>query len=151
MSKLPRRQGVYTNKICLCITPYSQLLSSIFHPFDHEKGRPKLSESGMYVMKMNFNGCARRVTIDDRLPMSRTNRNLFVVDRNNRHLLWPALLEKAYLKVRGGYDFPGSNSSTDLWVLIGWIPEQIFLQKYGEPLSKCFHPVKLAPAANFSC
>lgn len=65
--------------------------------------------------------------IDDRLPSSKTSRSLHVVDRNNPNLLWPALVEKAYLKVRGGYDFPGSNSGTDLWVLSGWIPEQIFL------------------------
>ncbi|KAG5936659.1 hypothetical protein E4U53_000177 [Claviceps sorghi] len=106
-----------------------QVLSSIFYPFDHVENRPRLSASGKYVIKLNFNGCARRVTIDDRLPSSRTGRALFVVDRHNPCLLWPALLEKAYLKVRGGYDFPGSNSGTDLWVLIGWIPEQIFLQK----------------------
>ncbi|KAG6018363.1 hypothetical protein E4U43_002522 [Claviceps pusilla] len=105
------------------------VLSSIFYPFDHTKGRPRLSASGKYIIKLNFNGCARRVTIDDRLPSSRTGRALFVVDRHNPCLLWPALLEKAYLKVRGGYDFPGSNSGTDLWVLIGWIPEQIFLQR----------------------
>ncbi|PHH84375.1 hypothetical protein CDD83_2032 [Cordyceps sp. RAO-2017] len=105
------------------------VLSSIIHPFDHIKGRPKLSPSGKYVLRMNFNGCLRRVVVDDRLPASRTDRALFVVDRCNPYLLWPALLEKAYLKVRGGYDFPGSNSGTDLWVLTGWIPEQLFLQR----------------------
>jgi calpain-7 len=68
--------------------------------------------------------------IDDRLPTSNSIRNLHVIDRNNPELLWPALIEKAYLKVRGGYDFPGSNSGTDLWVLTGWIPEQVFLQRF---------------------
>lgn len=83
------------------------------------------------MFRMHFNGCFRQVVVDDRLPMSRpgVDRSLFVVDRRNPDLLWPALMEKAYLKVRGGYDFPGSNSGTDLWVLTGWVPEQLFLQR----------------------
>jgi calpain-7 len=76
---------------------------------------------------MYFNGCWRRVDIDDRLPTSKTSRVLHVVDRRCPGLLWPALVEKAYLKVRGGYDFPGSNSGTDLAVITGWIPQQVFL------------------------
>lgn len=89
-----------------------------------------ISENGKYLFRFYFNGCYRKVVIDDRLPTSKTSRTLHVVDRQNPTLLWPALMEKAYLKVRGGYDFPGSNSGTDLLILTGWIPEQIFLQRY---------------------
>lgn len=88
-----------------------------------------MSPNGKYVFRMNFNGTWRQVVIDDRLPSSSTDRTLFVVDKQNAQLLWPALVEKAYLKIRGGYDFPGSNSGTDLHVLTGWIPEQIVLQE----------------------
>jgi calpain-7 len=111
------------------LTGRHSVLSSILYPFDKARGIPKVSASGRYVLKLYFNGCFRRVVIDERLPSSITDRTLYVVDRLNPQLIWPALLEKAYLKVRGGYDFPGSNSGTDLWVLTGWIPEQIFLQR----------------------
>jgi calpain-7 len=86
-----------------------------------------ISRSGKYVLRLNFNGCWRRVEIDDLLPTSTNSRILHVINRSNPGLLWPALVEKAYLKVRGGYDFPGSNSGTDLALLTGWIPQQIFL------------------------
>ena len=86
-----------------------------------------LSPNGKYVLKLFFNGCWRKVEIDDLLPTSTNARVLHVVDRSHPALLWPALMEKAYLKVRGGYDFPGSNSGTDLAVLTGWIPQQVFL------------------------
>ncbi|KAF7713485.1 Calpain-like protease palB/RIM13 [Penicillium ucsense] len=88
---------------------------------------PALSPVGKYIFQFYFNGAFRKVIIDDRLPSSKTKRSLYVVDRNNPNFLLPALIEKAYLKLRGGYDFPGSNSGTDLWILNGWIPEQLFL------------------------
>lgn len=99
------------------------------HPYDHQAMKPALSRNGKYVFKLHFNGCFRKVIIDDRLPSSRTSRSLWVIDRQNSTLLWPALMEKAYLKVRGGYDLRGSNSGTDIWVLTSWIPEQLFLQR----------------------
>lgn len=86
------------------------------------------------------------MVVDDRLPSSNTPRFLHMIDRNHLNYLWPALVEKAYLKVRGGYDFPGSNSGTDLWVLTGWIPEQVFLhhedvtsEQLWNRLYKAFH------------
>ena len=109
-----------------------KLFTSICYPSHKTKAGPRVSKNGKYILRLNFNGCSRRVTIDDRLPASTTSRSLHVIDRNNPQLLWPALVEKAYLKVRGGYDFPGSNSGTDLWVLSGWIPEQIFLRRFVE-------------------
>ena len=99
------------------------------YPLDGTFKKSTPSPNGKYVLRLNFNGCFRRVVIDDRLPASKSARCLHVLDRRNPQLLWPALVEKAYMKVRGGYDFPGSNSGTDLWVLTGWIPEQIFLQR----------------------
>jgi calpain-7 len=108
---------------------HGKLLASTIHPYDQVNLRPRVSKNGKYIFRLHFNGCFRKVIIDDRLPTSNTPRSLHVVDRKNPHLLWPALIEKAYLKVRGGYDFPGSNSGTDLWVISGWIPEQVFLQR----------------------
>ncbi|CAD0031184.1 unnamed protein product [Aureobasidium pullulans] len=107
---------------------HAKILGSMMFPYDNEEGRPQMSQNGKYALKLNFNGTYRKVDIDDRLPVSKSSRVLHVIDRHNPSLLWPALIEKAYLKVRGSYDFPGSNSGTDLWILSGWIPEQIFLQ-----------------------
>ncbi|KAJ5115425.1 hypothetical protein NUU61_001184 [Penicillium alfredii] len=101
--------------------------SPAIYPCDGGQGGPLLSPSGKYIFCLYFNGSFRKVVIDDQLPSSKTTRSLHMTDRNHPHFLWPALVEKAYLKVRGGYDFPGSNSGTDLWVLTGWIPEQVFL------------------------
>ncbi|KAJ4116197.1 cysteine protease [Fusarium equiseti] len=126
------------------LTGQNSVLSSILYPFDKSRGIPRVSASGKYVLKLYFNGCFRRVIIDERLPSSLTNRTLYVVDRLNPQLLWPALLEKAYLKVRGGYDFPGSNSGTDLWVLTGWIPEQIFLQREDLEIDRLWTRIKNA-------
>ncbi|KAI1133056.1 PALB protein [Nemania abortiva] len=106
----------------------TSILPALMFPVSPEDGRPEISANGRYVFRMFFNGCFRKVVIDDRLPASRNDRTLYVVDRQNPSLIWPALIEKAYLKIRGGYDFPGSNSGTDLSILTGWIPQQLFLQ-----------------------
>ncbi|KAL0473240.1 calpain-like protease [Neurospora intermedia] len=120
------------------------LLSSLMYPYDDDVKRPAVSQNGKYIFRMYFNGCWRKVLIDDRLPTSSSERTLYVVDRRNPYLIWPALIEKAYLKIRGGYDFPGSNSGTDLHALTGWIPEQIFLQTDDIELNETWSRIKTA-------
>ncbi|KAI0180878.1 cysteine proteinase [Hypoxylon sp. FL1284] len=121
------------------------ILPALMFPTDASRGQPQLSASGRYVFRMFFNGCFRRVVVDDRLPASSAaGRTLYVVDRQNPRLLWPALVEKAYLKVRGGYDFPGSNSGTDLCVLTGWVPQQLFLRSDDNDWDRTWRRVKKA-------
>ena len=109
-----------------CKSGHVKVLKQCFYP--HNPQQPVFSKNGKYIIRLNFNGCWRNVVIDDCIPASTCTRSIHILDRNNPGLVWPALIEKAYLKVRGGYDFPGSNSGTDLWILTGWLPEQVFLQ-----------------------
>ncbi|CAE6506015.1 unnamed protein product [Rhizoctonia solani] len=68
----------------------------------------------------------RVIVIDELLPTA-PNGRLICATTVKQAQLWPALLEKAYMKLMGGYDFPGSNSSIDLHALTSWIPEHMYL------------------------
>ncbi|GES73709.1 calpain-7 [Rhizophagus clarus] len=107
-----------------------QLITRCIFP-KNKYGHPFYNPSGKYVVKLIFNGTPRKVIIDDFLPFSRDG-TLMCTFSTNKNELWPSIIEKAYLKLMGGYNFPGSNSGIDLYILTGWIPEQIFIDKYFE-------------------
>lgn len=86
----------------------------------------------------------RSIDIDDYLPID-TNGN-FICAYSNKGKLWVSLMEKAYLKAHGGYEFIGSNSSRDLYTLTGWLPEKIELKTYDR--TKLWNRIKQGYSTN---
>lgn len=87
-----------------------RLITSIIYPQD-DKGIPIVNPEGKYMVKLWLNGVARQVVIDDRLPIDRHSNLLCSHTTGDRARLelWVSIIEKAYMKLCGGYDFPGSN------------------------------------------
>mmetsp|Transcript_457 Transcript_457/g.1167 ORF Transcript_457/g.1167 Transcript_457/m.1167 type:complete len:935 (-) Transcript_457:685-3489(-) len=104
-----------------------RLITSIIYPQD-KNGMPIYNPAGKYMVKLWLNGVARCVVVDDRLPIDRYSNLLCSQTSGDRSQLelFCSIVEKAYMKLCGGYDFPGSNSGVDLFSLTGWIPERIF-------------------------
>ncbi|KAH9811680.1 calpain-like protease palB/RIM13 [Melampsora americana] len=102
----------------------SKLNVACLYPKDCS-GNPVATSSGIYRVKLFLNGTYREVesAVDDKIPTG-TDRPMMCAQCRGGDFFWPALIEKAYMKVMAGYDFVGS-------ALTGWIPETIFTTSGG--------------------
>lgn len=82
-------------------------------------------DSEFYSVTLHFNGTLRTVSIKNSFPRIENGRNLTIYSTSNPQLLWPTIVEKAYLRVLGGdYDTSGSNLALDIYMLDNrWIPQ----------------------------
>ncbi|KAI0724162.1 hypothetical protein C8Q72DRAFT_786967, partial [Fomitopsis betulina] len=117
--------------ICICHNRrfQSELGSSSLHLANDDQSAEEPS-SHIYHVRLLFNGAYRRVAIDDKLPTYPDGR-LMCLSTGNQKQIWPSLLEKAYMKLMGGYDFPGSSVALRVLrphALAGWIPEHVNLK-----------------------
>jgi len=120
-----------------------RIISCQLYPQD-QMGYPIYNPCGKYIVKMFINGVWRAIEIDDYMPIDSFG-NL-ICGYSNKGKLWVSLFEKAYLKIHGGYEFIGSNSSRDLYTLTGWLPEKVDLKTY--PREKLWERIKAGYRTN---
>lgn len=133
-----RQYGVtdcsFIASLCICAAYERRFQKSLVSPIVYPQtpdGRMAYNPEGQYMVKLWLNGVARQVLVDDRLPIDR-NGNLLCAHTQcppGQLEIYVPIIEKAFIKMAGGYDFPGSNSGVDLYSLTGWIPERILFPK----------------------
>ncbi|OAF68042.1 hypothetical protein A3Q56_04216 [Intoshia linei] len=117
-----------------------RLISNIIYP-QNLKNEPIYNPCGKYMVLLKFNGVYRKIVIDDLFPVIETDEGdtilaSFSVIPNE---LWVSIVEKAFLKVMGGYALESSMAMKDMFMLTGWIPERILFDDIDFDADKIFH------------
>jgi hypothetical protein len=114
----------------------TRLLTNRLYP-QNAQGHCTPSTHGKHMAKWWLHGSERQIVVDDRLPVPNQGQiqDLLVFSQAHKDIVWPALLEKLYYSVKGK-KFAGSSSANDLYMMAGWIPEEIFLHAPGINLEK---------------
>lgn len=104
----------------------SGLVSHRIYPQINNK--PVLSPSGRYIVCLTVVATDRVIEISDRRPVSSGSRPFHLT--TSKGSAWPFLLEKAYMKLMGGYSFEGSHAAIDVYRLTGWLPYTTILKTW---------------------
>ncbi|QPG75278.1 hypothetical protein FOA43_002629 [Brettanomyces nanus] len=88
------------------------------------RGLIKETCQGTYTILFNVNGCQRDCPVSSELSEKRIHSS------TNPGLLWPAIIEKAYLELYqySSGQFQGSNFGNDCYLLTGFIPEYVAVE-----------------------
>ncbi|BFZ56753.1 cysteine protease [Savitreella phatthalungensis] len=93
-------------------------------------GIPIASSNGRHLCRLFVNGAWRMIAVTDTLPVSPSVgfASIMIGSLTSPDIYWPALIEKAYLKL--SRTFVGSHCASDTFMLTGWLPEVVQLEHF---------------------
>eukprot|EP00002_Diphylleia_rotans_P019048 TRINITY_DN3688_c0_g1_i4.p1 TRINITY_DN3688_c0_g1~~TRINITY_DN3688_c0_g1_i4.p1 ORF type:complete len:1039 (+),score=229.46 TRINITY_DN3688_c0_g1_i4:56-3172(+) len=95
-------------------------------------GKPTINPAGKYIVKLYAFGAWRRITMDDRIPMSFEG-NVLLPCSDHKSEIWPMILTKAILKLANSFSIGITTSEPTLipWIC-GLMPKKISFPDNGE-------------------
>ncbi|KAG7692611.1 hypothetical protein KL930_004405 [Ogataea haglerorum] len=117
-------EDLYQESLANC-SFVSSLITMASHGFDLLSLVHTDTKTSRFALTLEFNGCRRVVWTDSSLPADQSR---YVKSSTNPELLWPAIVEKAYLQIHNAShlsDFRGSNIGIDTYILTGYVPEYV--------------------------
>ncbi|KAG7854215.1 hypothetical protein KL939_004963 [Ogataea angusta] len=117
-------EDLYQESLANC-SFVSSLITAASHGFDLLSLVHTDINTSRFAVTLRFNGCKRVVWTDSSLPGDQSR---YVKSSSNSELLWPAIVEKAYLQIHNAShlsDFRGSNIGIDTFILTGYVPEYV--------------------------